>query len=249
MTPPEELIGQRIEIQNLKGKPHLNGSQGETLSWDESKGRMTVKLDSGEQLAIKLHNLKPASSTGSWWWPFGGSGGGGAAAEEPLLDPEKMKNMSQEELLAQVRKLREDRSAEAEAMKETRQNETTFQKWRRYVSGGTWKGFFVRTSVSSALYLMIFLFALSWANSKIIACEKCTATAPGILGKPPFLATMDDLRKVRYLNSTAQLFKGLSAFAHIEPYGKFEAPQNPHAFFQTTLNQYVEKALNDGMHG
>ena len=181
---------------------------------------MTVKLDSGETLAIKLSNLSPAPAPGSWWWPFGGS----STPEEPLLDPEKMKNMTQEELLAQVKQLRAEKSKEAAAAVEARKNETTLQKWRRYISGGTWRGFFIRTSISTAMYVALFLLALGWANSRIIQCEHCDATATTILGKPPFLATASDLRKIRFLNTTAQLFKGLSAFAPVEPHGAFEVP-------------------------
>jgi len=47
----------------------------------------------------------------------------------------------------------------------------------------------MRTVISSTLYLALFVAALYWANSKIIACEQCTATVATILGKPPFTAT------------------------------------------------------------
>ena len=47
-----------------------------------------------------------------------------------------MAKMSQEELLEQVKKLRTERSEEVEMAKDARQSETTFQKWKRYVTGG-----------------------------------------------------------------------------------------------------------------
>jgi len=54
-----ELVGQRVKLHDLKAKSYLNDSYGVTTAWDDSKGRVSVKLDSGEVVAIKLDNLTP----------------------------------------------------------------------------------------------------------------------------------------------------------------------------------------------
>ena len=108
-----ELVGQRVKLHDLKAKSYLNDSYGVTTAWDDSKGRVSVKLDSGEVVAIKLDNLTPIPADGgSWWWPFGGG------KSESALDPAAMAKMSQEELLEQVKKLRTERSEEVEMAKD-----------------------------------------------------------------------------------------------------------------------------------
>ena len=51
-------VGTRVRVQGLAGRAELNGRMGATISCqDGAKGRVAVRLDSGERLALKLSNL------------------------------------------------------------------------------------------------------------------------------------------------------------------------------------------------
>ena len=50
-------VGTRVRVHGLAGRPEFNGHMGATISWDGAKGRVGVRLDSGERLALKLSNL------------------------------------------------------------------------------------------------------------------------------------------------------------------------------------------------
>ncbi|KAL1529042.1 hypothetical protein AB1Y20_000005 [Prymnesium parvum] len=55
------LCGRRVTLAALKARPELNGLKAEVLSFDESSGRYTVRLQgSGEQLAVRAANLRAA---------------------------------------------------------------------------------------------------------------------------------------------------------------------------------------------
>ena len=53
------LLGKRVKLVGLQGRPELNGRVGRVYSWHEDKGRAGIMLDDGEEgtLAIKPENL------------------------------------------------------------------------------------------------------------------------------------------------------------------------------------------------
>ena len=66
------LVGKRVVVNGLSSKPELNGRGGTAISFDDGKGRYSVRLDSGETLALKPNNLQQQGD--------GGAGGGGGGA-------------------------------------------------------------------------------------------------------------------------------------------------------------------------
>mmetsp|Transcript_46010 Transcript_46010/g.114155 ORF Transcript_46010/g.114155 Transcript_46010/m.114155 type:complete len:304 (-) Transcript_46010:171-1082(-) len=50
-------VGVRLAVTGLSGRPELNGRAGVSISWDEEKGRVGVKLDTGERLLLKPDNV------------------------------------------------------------------------------------------------------------------------------------------------------------------------------------------------
>ena len=68
VTPP--LVGKRVQVRGLVGRPELNGSLGTANSFDESTGRYQVVLDTGDGLKVLPDNLNavdrddPASLAG-----------------------------------------------------------------------------------------------------------------------------------------------------------------------------------------
>ncbi|KAL1529539.1 hypothetical protein AB1Y20_000484 [Prymnesium parvum] len=68
------LTGRRVVVEGIVNKVELNGKQGVALSFDDSKGRYNVRLDSGEISALKPANLRavPESDSSSG---FSGAGG------------------------------------------------------------------------------------------------------------------------------------------------------------------------------
>ena len=66
------LVGKRVVVNGMISKPELNGRGGTAISFDDGKGRYSVRLDSGETLAIKSNNLQQQGD--------GGAGGGGGGA-------------------------------------------------------------------------------------------------------------------------------------------------------------------------
>jgi len=63
-------VGDRVTIHGLKARPELNG-QSAVLVGQAAGGRITVRLDSGEQIALKQENLGIQAPG------HGGGGGGG----------------------------------------------------------------------------------------------------------------------------------------------------------------------------
>jgi ankyrin repeat protein len=54
------IVGRRVLIVGLVAKPELNGRTGTALSFDDDKGRYSVKLDeSSSSMLIKPCNLLP----------------------------------------------------------------------------------------------------------------------------------------------------------------------------------------------
>ena len=50
-------IGKEVGLHSLKAKPELNGAKGFVISYAADKGRYTIGLPSGEQIALKPVNL------------------------------------------------------------------------------------------------------------------------------------------------------------------------------------------------
>lgn len=69
--------GDRVVIHGLQGKPELNGKSA-VLVGQAANGRVTVKLDSGEQVAVKQANLgiQPPGGGGMPGGGMPGAGGG-----------------------------------------------------------------------------------------------------------------------------------------------------------------------------
>jgi hypothetical protein len=67
------LVGRRVKISGLTGRPELNGTEGLAVSFDDAKGRYNVKLDAD----AKIMSLKPASLDAADGGAGGGSGGAG----------------------------------------------------------------------------------------------------------------------------------------------------------------------------
>lgn len=65
--------GDRVTIHGLASKPELNGTSG-TLVGAAANGRVTVRLDNGSEIALKMANLGVSAPAGP-----GRPGGGGAA--------------------------------------------------------------------------------------------------------------------------------------------------------------------------
>merc|ERR1740121_3617492 len=62
--------GDRVVIHGLASKPELNGTSA-VLVGPAANGRVTVRLDSGKEMALKQENLGIAAG------PGGGASGGG----------------------------------------------------------------------------------------------------------------------------------------------------------------------------
>ena len=61
--PPEDLpSGTRIRVHGLAARPEFNGQSGTAISWDGEKGRVGIKLDSGDKLSLKPANLERLES-------------------------------------------------------------------------------------------------------------------------------------------------------------------------------------------
>ena len=84
------LVGKRVTVQGLASKPQHNGALGTVLSFDDTKSRYQVRLDSGETLSLKPQNLQGGSGN-----PEGGTmpnfsnifGGGGMPQGMPDIPP------------------------------------------------------------------------------------------------------------------------------------------------------------------
>ena len=57
----ESLVGKRVDISGLSGRPELNGTTGTATAWVEAKGRYAVRLADGETVALKMANLAVSS--------------------------------------------------------------------------------------------------------------------------------------------------------------------------------------------
>eukprot|EP00930_Biecheleria_cincta_P039505 TRINITY_DN27154_c0_g1_i1.p1 TRINITY_DN27154_c0_g1~~TRINITY_DN27154_c0_g1_i1.p1 ORF type:complete len:682 (+),score=139.56 TRINITY_DN27154_c0_g1_i1:23-2068(+) len=58
------LSGQRVSVV-ATSRQDVNGSKGQTLDFDEAKGRFNVRLDSGQTIALKRENLELLGGGGS----------------------------------------------------------------------------------------------------------------------------------------------------------------------------------------
>ena len=57
-----DLLGERIVVHSLTGRPELNGRTGRVMSWHEAHGRAGVRLDGEKKLiAIRPTNLRKAA--------------------------------------------------------------------------------------------------------------------------------------------------------------------------------------------
>ena len=55
--PPAPLLGRRVRIHGLSGRPELNGKTVSALFYDAAKDRHAVKLPDGKQLLLRAANL------------------------------------------------------------------------------------------------------------------------------------------------------------------------------------------------
>jgi NAD(P)-dependent dehydrogenase (short-subunit alcohol dehydrogenase family) len=55
------LVGLRVKISGLSGRPELNGQHGVAVSFSEASGRYSVSLSGGEVVALKSTNIEPSS--------------------------------------------------------------------------------------------------------------------------------------------------------------------------------------------
>jgi hypothetical protein len=74
-----KMLHQRVHIHSLKSRPDLNGSIGVVGSFNHSKGRYAVEIDSGHVLALRPGNLTLVSA-GSSVGGAGSSVGGGSSS-------------------------------------------------------------------------------------------------------------------------------------------------------------------------
>ena len=53
-----EIVGQRVSLHSLKGRPELNGCEGVAISFDSTTGRLGIRVDGEDKpLALKPENL------------------------------------------------------------------------------------------------------------------------------------------------------------------------------------------------
>jgi cyclophilin family peptidyl-prolyl cis-trans isomerase len=52
------IAGSLVIVTGLVAKPEHNGKQGRAVSWDTSKSRLGVHLDSGERLSLRTNNVR-----------------------------------------------------------------------------------------------------------------------------------------------------------------------------------------------
>lgn len=57
-APSPPFLGKQVRVKGLQAKPEFNGSLGQVQSYDEAKGRYTVTLHDGRQLALRPQNLE-----------------------------------------------------------------------------------------------------------------------------------------------------------------------------------------------
>ena len=208
------------------------------MKFDGNKQRYVVELDgSDESVSVKTANLEEISDGGS----EGGSGN--RAPKVGFKDKEDMMNE-----LKKLRKQREEQGKKEKEVKEELKNEGTFKRWWRLSFGGSWSSLFLRLGISLVAYFFMYAGALYWVNSKIIASES-TKTPATLLGRPPFMATRDDLNKLRFLNDTAALFRGLSAFKHVQPSGDYAAELHRSSLLWLAGSTYFHKSLMGGSDG
>jgi len=95
--------GDRVIIHGLKGRPELN-NQSAVLVGPAANGRVNVRLDSGDQIALKQENLGLAAPGGGMpggGMP-GGMGGGMPGMGAGMPDPQQVQAMA-EQMIQQVR--------------------------------------------------------------------------------------------------------------------------------------------------
>ena len=51
------LVGRRVVVNGLVGRPELNGTQGVAQSFDPASGRYNVRMDTGVMVALKPQNV------------------------------------------------------------------------------------------------------------------------------------------------------------------------------------------------
>ena len=61
-TSPPTLVGQRVVISGLIGRPEMNGSEGVATRFSQAQGRYIVMTAGGVESAIKEANLRPLRS-------------------------------------------------------------------------------------------------------------------------------------------------------------------------------------------
>lgn len=59
---PPTLVGQRVVIRGLIGRPEMNGSEGVATRFSQAQGRYIVMTAGGVESAIKEANLRPLRS-------------------------------------------------------------------------------------------------------------------------------------------------------------------------------------------
>ena len=81
MTAP--LVGRKVKIAGVTSKPELNGLQGIAVSFDDAKGRYSVRLDKGETISLKPSALEAVDAGGAGTGGFPGMGGMGGMGGMP----------------------------------------------------------------------------------------------------------------------------------------------------------------------